>query len=241
MKLFCDFHIHSCLSPCSDNDMTPGNIVAMASLKGLDAIAITDHQTCGNVKSAIKFGKEFDVIVIPGMELETAEEVHVICLFPSIDDALNFEKIIKQTLPIIKNRSDIFGDELYYDEYDEIEGTEENLLLVASTISYDDIFILVKKNNGICYPAHVDRDSYSALTTFGMLPDNNNCNFIEISSKCDIKNLLSTHPELNKYKFIHSSDAHTLVDIKERSMMVESAQFETDERSIYHIFKALRQ
>jgi len=83
----CDFHIHSALSPCADDDMTPGNIVAMAKLKGLDAIAITDHQSCGNVLSAINFGKKLGVEVIPGMELETAEEFHCICLFPSYEKA----------------------------------------------------------------------------------------------------------------------------------------------------------
>src|SRR5690554_1800193 len=100
-KLKCDFHIHSSLSPCASHDMTPGNIVAMAKMKGLDAIAITDHNSCQNIECAIHQSENFDVIVIPGMELETSEQIHFVCLFPDIKKAKIFEEIVRDKLPNI--------------------------------------------------------------------------------------------------------------------------------------------
>ncbi len=240
MILSCDLHIHTAISPCSESDMTPGNIVAMSKLKGLDVIAITDHQSCGNVSSAMKISKAFGIIVIPGMELETSEEIHLVCLFTTLANALKFEKIIKSRMPNIKNREDIFGEQWYYDENDEKLTKEENLLLVPSDISYEEAFLFVRENSGICYPAHIDRESYSVLKTFGEIPNDSFLNIAEISAKCNENEFRASHPELSGYVFIRSSDAHSLGAILEQGMMVEIAQLDEDEKTISHIFKALR-
>lgn len=92
--LYYDLHLHSCLSPCGDDDMTPANIVGMAAVKGLDVIALTDHNSCKNCPAAIHHGQQYGVIVIPGMELCTIEEVHIICLFPELDAALAFDQYV---------------------------------------------------------------------------------------------------------------------------------------------------
>ena len=240
MRMFCDLHIHTALSPCADNDMSPGNIVGMSKLKGLDVIAITDHQRCGNIRPAMEIAKEYGITVIPGMELETAEEIHFICLFPSLCKALAFETIVKNRMPPIKNREDIFGEEWLFNNNDDKICKEENMLLLASTISFEEAFLLVENLDGICYPAHVDRDSYSILTTFGVIPPEYRYKTLEISAKCDERQLLLEHPELQKYNFLRSSDAHTLPAILEPGMMVEIAQENPDENTISLIINALR-
>ena len=122
IPLYYDLHIHSCLSPCGDDDMTPANLVGMAAVKGLDVIALTDHNTCKNCPAAMHHGAEYGVTVIPGMELTTEEEIHVICLFPSLQDALSFDALIGSKLMPFPNREDIFGKQQIMNEKDEVTG-----------------------------------------------------------------------------------------------------------------------
>ena len=118
--LYYDLHLHSCLSPCGDEDMTPANIVGMAAVKGLDVIALTDHNSCKNCPAAIYHGQKYGVIVIPGMELCTAEEVHVICLFPELEAALLFDRYVYDRLQAIENDERIFGRQQIMDETDKM-------------------------------------------------------------------------------------------------------------------------
>ena len=114
--LFYDLHIHSCLSPCGDGDMTPANIAGMAAVKGLDVIALTDHNSCRNCPAAMRHAEALGITLIPGMELTTSEEVHVVCLFPSLEAAMDFDSYVYAHLLPVKNRPDIFGEQLILDE-----------------------------------------------------------------------------------------------------------------------------
>ena len=143
MKAYIDLHIHSSLSPCSDKDMTPNNIVNMAYLKGLDIIAVTDHNSAENCDAMVICGKKRGIIVVPGMELETREEVHLVCLFPSVAEAHRMQEIVYNALPDIENREDIFGQQIMMDEEDNISGYQKRLLLTASSLSIDDAFMNV--------------------------------------------------------------------------------------------------
>ncbi len=212
--LYYDFHIHSALSPCGDNDMTPNNIVNMAALSGLDAIALTDHNSVGNAKAAIKVGKDCGVVVIPGMEIETAEEVHILTLYPSIEAAEFAAEKVYLSLPDIKNRPEIFGQQLKMNENDEVIGIEEKLLISPTGLTIEEVFNLVDEAGGLFIPAHVDRHSYSVLTNLGFIPDNLPIKHIEISKKVDdVEAYLSSRPDLKKYEVFRSSDAHYLQDI----------------------------
>ena len=153
----CDLHIHSCLSPCGDEEMTPYNLVNMAKVMGLDILALTDHNSSLNCPAAARAAEEAGIAFVPGMELTTSEEVHVVCLFPDVDSALAFSSYVAERLPKIKNRLDIFGEQLIMDDRDGILGHEENLLSTASFISIGEVFPLVSGFGGVCYPAHVDR------------------------------------------------------------------------------------
>ena len=212
--IYYDFHIHSALSPCGDKDMTPNNIVNMAAISGLDTIAVSDHNCVGNVRAAIDAGKNCGVKVIPGMEVETAEEVHVLTLYPSIDIAEDVAKEVYKKLPDIKNRPDIFGEQIYMDKEDNIIGYEEKLLISPTSLALEDLFDLVKSAGGLFIPAHVDRHSYSVLTNLGFIPDDLDIKSIEISkATTDIESYLNARTDLRKYNIFRNSDAHYLEDI----------------------------
>lgn len=216
MKLYYDLHIHSALSPCGDNDMTPNNIVNMAYLKGLDIIAVTDHNSCGNVR-AVQKAAEGKLMVIPGMEIETSEEVHILGLFPSIESAEEMEGVIKTLSTPIKNRPEIFGNQYYMDENDEIVGEEERLLVTATGL---DIYTAVEnilRLGGAPIAAHIDRTSYSVLSNLGFIPPDLNIAAVEITSA----NRDAMIDKYADYVILTSSDAHYLGDISERNCFIE--------------------
>lgn len=215
--IYYDFHIHSALSPCGDKDMTPNNIVNMAAIIGLDAVAITDHNSVGNVRSAMKVGEQVGMKVLAGMEVETAEEIHVLTLYNTIEAAEEVAKAVYNALPDIKNRPEIFGHQFYMDEDDNIVGEEEKLLISPTTIQVEDLQALVKSVGGIVFPAHVDRHSYSILTNLGFIPEDLDIDGIEISKKVgDMEAYLDSRPDLKKYRVLRNSDAHYLADIAEK-------------------------
>lgn len=221
MKYSYDLHIHTALSPCADNDMTPNNIVNMSLLKQLDIIAITDHNSCENAKAVIEVSKLTDLIVIPGMEVESLEEVHIICLFKDIEAALKMQSIVYDNLPNIKNKPEIFGQQLLYNSKDEIIGENDRLLITATKLSIDDIIQLTDEFDGVAYPAHIDRDSYSILSNLGVIPDDLNIKAIEFSKYVLAQDIFNKYSYLKKYYPIQSSDAHYLENIMERINFIE--------------------
>ncbi|MGN1092582.1 MAG: PHP domain-containing protein [Monoglobaceae bacterium] len=224
MKIYYDLHIHSALSPCGDNDMTPNNIVNMSILKGLDAIAITDHNACGNVRAAMKVAED-KIIVIPGMEIETAEEVHMVSLFPDIESAEEMERIIRKNSIPVENKVEIFGNQYYMNENDEIIGEEPNLLVTATGLDIYSVVNNVKDLGGVVYPAHIDRSSYSVLSNLGFIPPDLNFTTVEITAK----NREKMEPEYSDYDIVTSSDAHYLWDISEKTYNLDICDKNIDE------------
>lgn len=210
MKCYCDLHIHSALSPCADTDMTPNNIVNMSVLCGLQMIALTDHNSIGNVEAAMKAAKELPITVVPGMELETMEEIHFVCLFPTLEIAKEFDAWLTPYRMPIKNKPEIFGKQLYMNENDEIVGTEEFLLVTATTCSIYDAAPKVRALGGVIYPAHVDRSSYSVISNFGTVPEDLKFTSVEISAKITKEEALEKYPYLSKYQIVTDSDSHYL-------------------------------
>jgi PHP family Zn ribbon phosphoesterase len=213
MKAAYDFHLHSCLSPCGDKDMTPRNITNLAKLMGLDIIALTDHNSCKNCAAAVKAGAEIGLAVVPGMELCTAEEIHVICLFPDAEAAEAFSEAVRRRMPPVKNRPDIFGEQTVLDADDAPVETEGLLLLSASDIPLNEAPALVRAYGGFCYPSHIDRESFSLLSTLGGFPPEPGFACAELSPRADTKTLVARYPELGALRFMRSSDAHYLEDM----------------------------
>ncbi len=223
-----DFHNHSCLSPCGDNDMTPYNFVNMAKLIGLDAVALTDHNTCLNCPAAVKAGKNAGLTVIPGMELCTSEEVHVVCLFPDVERALDFSGYVRKTLPPVKNREDIFGQQLIMNEADEVIGKEELLLTTASGIGIYQVAGLVKEYGGCAFPAHINRSSYSVIANLGGISLDMGFGSAELTPDADINLFYEKYPDLKKMKILYNSDAHYLENMNMNPKHLEVDSFDVD-------------
>lgn len=235
MIIYTDFHIHTALSPCGDNDMTPNNIVNMAKIKGLDVIAITDHNSCENLPACIEAGKEIDLLVIPGMELQTREDVHVVCLFPDLESAMEFQEFVYSKLPTLKNNENLFGEQLVLDKDDNVIRHNERLLLTASDLTLNDAFKKINELNGAFIPAHIDRDNFGIIYTLGFIPENLTMSTLEFSSEDKLKKLISSGMVGNNYKFIHSSDAHYLENILE-----QENEMEIDELKVRNIINKLK-
>ncbi len=220
----CDLHIHSCLSPCGDNDMTPNNLVNMAALSGCEVIALTDHNTCRNTPAAVKAGEGIGLLVVPGMELCTAEESHVVCLFETVEGAMAFDSHIYKNMPHIKNRAEIFGEQRLLDENDELLGLEDNLLLVSSFIGVNEVFALAAEYGGVAFPAHVDRDSYSVLASLGSIPPEAGFTAAEVTRDCDLDRLRDQAPELRDLLILRDSDSHYLETLADPPGRIELAE-----------------
>lgn len=222
MKAYYDLHIHSCLSPCGDDDMTPNNIAGMAKICELDIIAVTDHNSCKNCKAVMNAAEQYGVCVVPGMELCTAEEIHAVCLFPDIENAMRFDSYVYEHIMDIKNRPDIYGNQLILNENDEQTGFEKKLLITAATISISGLYDLVANEyGGICFPAHIDKDSYSILASLGEIPQEEHFTAAEISKNGDYNALSKSNPILNNMTILHNSDAHYLEYINQRENCIE--------------------
>ena len=234
MPLYYDLHLHSCLSPCGDDDMTPANLVGMAAVKGLDVIALTDHNSCKNCPAAMKHGEEYGVIVIPGMELTTAEEVHVVCLFPDLESAMSFDAYIYEHILPIKNRENIFGKQQIMNEFDQVIGQVDRLLISATDISIDHVFSLVESYHGIAYPAHIDKSTTSLLSNLGFVPPDSTFSCAEINNFDHLHRIQKEHPYFLNCNIISSSDAHYLIDINEPYYQIHS-----ESRKIPHILNSL--
>jgi len=228
MKLFVDLHIHSCLSPCGDELMTPNNIVGMAYLKGLDAIAVCDHNSAGNLAAVKAVADMMGVLLLPGIELNTREEVHLLCYFADVETAQRFSEAVHKHLTQ-KNVPEIFGHQVYMNEEDEPVGEEERLLIAALDLSLEQCADLCRQFGGVCVPAHINRGSNGVLGALGFLPRTVSWDALELSKK---------HPlpeSFDEYFHLQSSDAHYLEDISEKEFTVEVC-----EKSVLALFNAIK-
>lgn len=210
MKVYYDFHIHSALSPCGDDDMTPNNIVNMAKIIGLDAIAVCDHNCAANLPAIERVAQNNDILFIPGIELSTAEEVHLLAYFNNVDTAYEFGEFLYKSLPDMPNNEDFFGHQFIMDENDEIIGKKDKLLISALPFYFDEAVGLIRERGGVAIPAHINKGANSLLENLGFFPPNITFTTVEEwkGEQCA--------EDLNSYLVLHDSDAHNLADISER-------------------------
>ncbi len=234
MKLFYDLHIHSCLSPCGNEDMTPANIAAMAALKGLDVIALTDHNSCKNCPAAEYFAKEYGILFLPGMEICTLEEVHAVCLFPNLEKAMKFDEYVYGRLIPFPNREEIFGRQQVYNKEDLPCGTVPNLLINSTQISFDNLWELVRSFEGVMFPAHIEKASNSLISNLGFVPPDSQFQTAEVKDTHKLLELKKANPYLESCQIITNSDAHYLQDIQESIFTIE-----VEEKTVEGVIRAL--
>ena len=202
--------------------MTPYNLVNLSAIMGMQAIALTDHNSCQNCGAAMRAGEAAGITVIPGMELCTSEEVHVVCLFEELKAAEEFSAYVLSTVPNVKNRPEIFGTQLIVDETDNVLGSQDILLTTASGISISSVEKEVEGYGGVCYPAHIDRSSYSVISNLGMITREMGFEVAEVSPNGNIDELIKAHPILKEMKILTSSDAHRLESLPPASLSLHT-------------------
>lgn len=208
--------------------MTPANIVGMAALKGLDVIALTDHNSCKNCPAIMKWAKEYGVTVLPGMELTTMEEVHVVCLFSELKDAMAFDQYVYAHLMAFPNDEKVFGKQQIYNEEDQIVGRVENLLINATDISFDHVYGLMEQFHGFMVPAHIDKTANSLLANLGFVPPDSQFCCVELRDMGRLHQIKASNPYIERCRIICDSDAHYLEQIHEAQYTIyaESAERE---------------
>lgn len=214
--LYYDLHLHSCLSPCGDADMTPANIAGMAFVNGLDLIALTDHNTTGNCAALKKAAAQYGITVLYGMELTTDEEVHVVCLFADEQAATAWNATVYDRLMRIENNPDIFGHQIRMDATDGVLGEEPYLLINAVALSFEEIFGRVEALGGVAFPAHVDKNANSLLSNLGFVPPDSTFGAAELHDLSTLEGLCEQHPYFKNCRILCNSDAHYLPDMHGR-------------------------
>ncbi|MBR3796342.1 MAG: hypothetical protein IKK34_10010 [Clostridia bacterium] len=229
MKLACDLHIHSCLSPCGDGLMTPNNIVGMAFIKQLDVIAVCDHNSARNLPAVKEVADMMNVLLLPGMELTTREEAHMLCYFRTVEECMAFGERIYAHLPPIPNNEKFFGRQQVMNAQDEEIAAEEKLLISALDLGFEECAAMIHEAGGLCVPAHINRGSNGVLNALGFLPAGAHYDALEVSRKVAMPPV-----DLKEFRLLESSDAHYLENILEPEFFLEAY-----ERSVNAVFDAI--
>jgi len=208
----CDLHVHTCLSPCAGLDMYPSALVGRAVAEKLDVIAICDHNASENVPHVIRAARGHELVVLPGMEITSREEVHLLALFDRMDCLQRLQDIVYSHLPGINDESR-FGCQAIVNELDEVEGFNERLLIGATELSLADLVRHIHDFGGLTVASHIDRESFSVISQLGFVDPEIPFDALEISGRTGLARARRKYPELANYPFMASSDAHRIEEI----------------------------
>lgn len=240
-RFYYDLHLHSCLSPCADNDNTPFNLAGMGRLAGLQIMALTDHNSCRNCPAFFAAARHHGLVPVAGMELTTAEDIHLICLFEQLESAMAFHRAVAGERVRIPNRTDIFGEQWVCDENDEPVEQEVDLLPNATRLSLEGAAALVLRHGGVCYPAHIDRQANGLIATLGQMPPTPHFDCVEFHDSQNEAEYRRRYRLEGRLALV-GSDAHYLWDIRDRAAFLElSVSAESDEAVRAALFARLRQ
>ncbi|MBQ9414068.1 MAG: PHP domain-containing protein [Clostridia bacterium] len=239
-EFYYDLHLHSCLSPCADNDMTPNNIAGMGKLSGLQIMAVTDHNSAKNCPAFFEAAARQGIVPVAGMELTTAEDIHVVCLFETVEAAMAFDADLQPRRMLIENRVNIFGDQIIVDGDDNEIGRDPHFLSNATSVTYDESLSLVTKYQGVCYPAHIDRQANGVIAVLGAFPETPPFRCAEVRDPAKFDELREKYPILRDKLLLSSSDAHYLWDIRDKCCAIELGEAESEEEIRTALFECLR-
>jgi hypothetical protein len=192
--------------------MYPRALIEKSIAEKLDVIAVCDHNASENVEYVLSLAKGRPITVLPGMEVSSLEEVHVLAIFDDLRDLKKLQTTVYEHLPG-KNREDIFGCQVIVNDRDEVEGMNERLLIGATDIPLHHIINQIHAFGGLAIASHIDRPSYSILSQLGFIDPETPFDALEISAAADIKKARGQYPDLSTHAMIQSSDAHFIRDI----------------------------
>lgn len=208
-----ELHVHTVLSPCAEVEMIPPLIVQQALDNGIDILAITDHNATANIRAVQKAAEGTALVVLAGMELQTVEEVHSLCIFEDTSQAEIFQKIVSQALPPLKNDPDHFGEQFVVDETGDFIRREEQLLILSTEMTLTQAWRFVNEMGGIFIPAHVNRKAFGLLENLGFIPQDIPLSAVEISRHLNSKEAVQKFPQLFGYTLLKGGDAHRLDEL----------------------------
>lgn len=192
--------------------MSPRKIVEKSIERQLDIIAICDHNSAENVQAAAHLGEKLGLCVIPGMEICSREEVHILGLFKSVAQARSMQDYVYEHLPG-ENKAEVFGYQVVVNEEDEIRGEVSHLLIGATRLSLQDILRKIHDLGGLCIASHVDRPSFGIIGQLGFIPADLLLDGVEVSYRVPLKEAHEKIPGVLNFPCISSSDAHFPDDI----------------------------
>lgn len=189
--------------------MTPATLAGLGKLNGLSIMALTDHNTAKNCPAFFKACEYYGLIPIAGMELTTAEDIHMLCLFPSLDEALSFDAFLDTKRFYYDNRPDIFGNQHIMDEEDRIIGSVPHLLSYATMLTVEDAIAEIRARGAFICPAHIDRESNSMLSILGAIPKEYAFSCVEFRDPSNESSVRERFG-IDAPKSIYDSDSHSL-------------------------------
>jgi predicted metal-dependent phosphoesterase TrpH len=193
--------------------MSPKHIVERAVEMNLDIIAICDHNSAENVRAAVAAAEGKNLTVLPGMEVTTLEEAHVLALFESVEQVLKLQELVYEHLEEGENMDTVFGEQIIANEFDDVEGYNRRILLGATTLLLEQVVEEVHVLGGLVIASHIDREAFSVIGQLGFIPEGLALDALEISSNITFSEALALYPEIEQFPIITSSDAHYLEDI----------------------------
>jgi len=229
-----DLHVHTCLSPCADLNMGPRALVEKASQQGLDVIGISDHNSAENVPAVVKAARDRKLTVLPGMEVTSKEEVHILAVFDTVDKALRLQEIVYEHLPG-DNDPEAFGPQVVVNEDHDVLGFNNRLLAGATELSIDQVVESIRGLGGLAIASHVDRETFGIIGQLGFIPEGLNLDALELSANTTPEEARRRFPQYADCAFIRSSDAHSVAEIGKAWTWLL-----LDEPSTREIKKALR-
>jgi PHP family Zn ribbon phosphoesterase len=228
-----DLHIHTCLSPCSDLKMSPQKIIAEVRRQGIDIIAICDHNSAENVPAVMKAADGSGVVVFPGMEVCTKEEIHVLALFDNAESTFTMQSFVYEQLHG-ENDADVFGMQVVANEVDEVEEFNDKLLIGATDVPLVAVVDKIHALHGLAIASHIDRESFSVISQLGFIPESVRFDALEVSANTGDDEAATRFSEYQQQPFVRNSDAHSLDQIG-----TQTTQYWMDEPTLGEIKRAL--
>jgi len=217
-----DLHIHTCLSPCGELDMTPKRIMEKARELGIDMVAVSDHNSAENLVFAAEAARTRGIAFLPAMEITSSEEAHVLAVFETPADAAAMQEKVYRGLPEGENNERLWGEQVIVNAEDEVMGFNTRLLIGSTGLTLKKIVDEVHALGGLAIASHIDREAFSVLSQLGFVPDDVSFDAFEIVNREKRPGGLP-----RGVPFLCSSDAHRLEDIGKRTtrFLLESACF----------------
>ena len=207
-RIRADLHIHTCLSPCGDLSVYPRRVVELARAAGLDVIAVCDHNAAGNAAAVIESARGTGLAVVPGMEIASEEEVHILAWFPTLDDLLAVEADIAPELPGLPARDAARAEQVLVDKDDEVLGFSARNLLGATRRTVFELVDLIHRKDGLAVASHIDRDAFSIISQLGFIPPELALDALEVSPLTTIARAREEIRPPARFPLVRFSDAH---------------------------------